>query len=361
MLTWVLLAIVISGAASQRQVLADEVRRSTDVTWLERLCTELSFAEAEYDARGRNTAGVKGVRQAAYVRLGELATAESLAAARRVRSVHQRQSVLPRPLVPQRWHYHPAPHMGDWRWHPGNQIRLSDGRGATAFVLSAYRPPALFIATATQGRWSRPRLVPFAVTPHVTVSLVEVGPGRLRAELAALKSPNTPPLQVPVVPDAVEFDLALVERDTDGDGWTDVEENWVGLNWRSTDSDRDGIDDGHDSTPLPGRQAQIMPEESAIIGHAVFAMFGLSGSSYALFVDEGSASLNVTDLPTPVFYRASAGGVRVTWKILSRTETEATVEITDYVGPLAASGNELKLRRIGEEGYVIAVHMKWIS
>lgn len=84
-------AIVAASARQPSRPLVRDVHASTDVPWLERLCNDRNFAEAEYDDRGRNTAGVKGVRSAAYVRLGELGTRESLAAIARIESAHRNQ------------------------------------------------------------------------------------------------------------------------------------------------------------------------------------------------------------------------------------------------------------------------------
>jgi hypothetical protein len=67
------------------------------------------------------------------------------------------------------------------------------------------------------------------------------------------------------------------------------------------------------------------------------------------------------NLPGPVFYRDARGGVRVTWKITAKSDTEATVEITDFEFALAASGNEVTLRRIGDDWYVVRVRMLWIA
>ena len=56
--------------------------------------------------------------------------------------------------------------------------------------------------------------------------------------------PKGPSLQTPVVPDAIEFGLADILLDTDGDGWSDLEEEWLGLSWHAADTDRDGLNDG---------------------------------------------------------------------------------------------------------------------
>jgi hypothetical protein len=355
------LAIVASLNAVQPRSLVGEVQSSTEVAWLERLCSDLAFAEAEYADRGRNTAGVKGVRSAAYVRLGAIGTPESLAAVNRIEAQHRGQSVLPRAVVPEGWLYHAAPHMSDSRWRV-TTTTLSDGRDAGAFILEFYGPPSLFVATRRDGRWSRPRLVMRQAPPFARVALREVGPDRLRAEFAPQEVPPgatfTPPQPVP---DAIEFALSEVEKDVDGDGWTDVEEEYLSMNRRAADSDRDGLPDGGDSTPTLTGKSALDATDLMILRRAIFAMFGLTNAPHALFVRDESPRLQLDNLPGPVFYRNAQSGVRVTWEILSRSDSEAKVEITDVEYALAASGNEITLRRTGDQWYVVNVRMLWIS
>jgi len=349
-------------ATDQPRSLHSEVLASSDISWLERLCTDLPFAESEYADRGRNTAGVKGVRSAAYVRLGQIGAPDSLAAIARIEAAHRGQTVLPRPVVPGGWLYHPAPHMSDMRWPRSSRIRLSQGLEATAFVFDFYGPAALFIATGTNERWSRPRLVLPNIQRFVDVQLTEVGRDRLRADFTAASARGQKLTLVPLVPDTIEFSLSDIEKDSDGDGWTDVEENWLEMNWREADSDRDGSPDGSDSTPTFEKvQAPLNPTEAVILRRALFAMFGLTGAPNALFVRDGSPRVQLDNLPGPVFYRDPRSGVRVGWKTLSRSDVDARVEIADYEGPLAASGNEVALRRIGDQWYVVGIRMLWIS
>jgi hypothetical protein len=354
------LAMISTGALQPRSLFSD-VQASTDVPWLERLCNEPAVADAEYAARGRNTAGVKGVRSAAYVRLGELGTSDSLEAIARVEAAHRGQTVLPRVVVPGGWRHHPAPHMSDSRWQIENRLRLSQGLDATAFILDFYGPPALFIVTGREGRWGRPHLVLSGIPRYVTVSLREVGRDRLRAEFSTLRERRRL-TEVPVVPEAIEFSLSEIEKDADGDGWTDVEEGWLETDMRATDTDRDGLPDGSDSTPaFESPRTQADPVEAAILRRALFALFGLTGAPHALFVRDQSYRLQLDNLPGPVFYRDARSGVRVTWKVVKRSDAEATVEIIDYEAPLAASGNEITLRHISGDWYVARIKMLWIS
>jgi hypothetical protein len=358
----VTVAVSISLSAIQPRSLVTEVQSSTNVAWLERLCNDVAFAEAEYADRGRNTAGVKGVRSAAYVRLGELATPESVAAIPRIEAAHRAQSVLPPAITPGAWSYHPAPHMSDSRWRIDSRTPVSQGFDAAAFVLEFYGAVSLFVATGENGRWGRPYLVLPSVQRDAVVTLRDLGGGRLRAAFSTASAPNQERTTLPFVPGAIEFSLSDVQQDSDGDGWTDIEEQWLDLSWHDPDSDRDRLPDGSDSTPgFQPTGAAVDPVDAAILRRALFAMFGLTGSPHALFVRDQSPRLQLDNLPGPVFYRDARNGVRVTWKVVKRSDAEAVVEITDYEAPLAASGNELRLRRVGDEWYVVSIRMLWIS
>ena len=164
-------------------------------------------------------------------------------------------------------------------------------------------------------------------------------------------------------PDAVEVRLPDIEKDSDGDGWTDILERHLQMSWLSKDTDGDGIQDDRDPAPDFREPAGDRTDEDVQIHkRAVFAMFGLTEAPGALFVADNSRRLQVDGLPGPVFYREGHGGVRVTWKVESKTASEAIVEITDFEGVLAASGNELKLRKAADGGwYVVSIRMKWIS
>jgi hypothetical protein len=48
----------------------------------------------------------------------------------------------------------------------------------------------------------------------------------------------------------LEFDLATLAVDRDGDGLTDIEEHRLGLDFSNADTDGDGVPDGRDPLPL---------------------------------------------------------------------------------------------------------------
>jgi hypothetical protein len=342
--------------------LVRQAQQSNDVQWLERLCTDLPFAEAEYAERGQNTGGVKGSRSAAYVRLGAIGSPASLAALARVEKVSYQRSVLPRPATPALPAYHPAPHMSDPVWRPVAQLRLQDGRSVGAYILSDYGPPTLFIALQRGQTWSPPLMIPMPMPYFDTPAIVlnEAAQGRIRF---GFTPPDRGVRGTPIypTPDAIEVLLREVERDSDADGWTDIAERHLQMNWLSKDSDGDGIPDDRDAAPTYREPGALDDDDARILRRAIFSMFGLTESPGALFVADNSRRLQPAGLPGPLFYREGNGGVRLTWKILRKTENAATVELTDLEGALAASGNEVSLRKIDGNWYVVAIRGVWIS
>jgi hypothetical protein len=109
----------------------------------------------------------------------------------------------------------------------------------------------------------------------------------------------------------------------------------------------------------PRGRAALTLRMLAILQQAIFAVFGLTESRWVLFGrDESVPQLEVPGLAAPVLYnrplradplKGAPGGVFVTWKIVRKTADEATVQISDWEGPLAAGGQDVFLRRINNE------------
>ncbi len=72
---------------------------------------------------------------------------------------------------------------------------------------------------------------------------------------------------------------ARLTRDSDGDGYTDLVEEWYGLNPNSRDTDGDGIADGIDRNPFAGRPPTT-EEELAVA--AVFDCYAIKSESPVL-------------------------------------------------------------------------------
>ena len=161
--------------------------------------------------------------------------------------------------------------------------------------------------------------------------------------------------------------LAEILRDSDSDGWTDREEERLGLDARDRDSDHDGIPDGADVCPLYPAPKRATTEDETILQKAILATFGLSGSRQLLYVTPGCVKVHVAGYGGPIIYDrsiprdGSPGGPYVTWKIASKSAAEALVEISDWEGILAAGGQTVTLRKMAGQWIVVARHTTWVS
>jgi hypothetical protein len=363
----------------------EQVGASDDIPWLEQIANSAAFARGVWQTQRRPVGQPKDLRIVAYARLGELGTDDSVAAQQRVRAQFAARSVISDTVnLTESWP-HPGWHMGDYDPVPLAQTQTSDGKRFVTFLADLLGAPQLFLVRCggDNSRCARPK--PFAAWPwqdvKVDASLEAVSAGHLRLNLRPVA-----PLQRSIMdgtgpvesvsrqtpkPESRDIDISDVERDSDSDGWTDIEEQTLGLDPARGDSDGDGIDDAHDRAPLyaPPR-ADAAAEETRILQAAVFAAFGLSESRWALFANGGQVrKLEVPGLAAPVLFNqplrfdptGGPGGVFVRWKIVRQSMTDATVEISDWEGPLAAGGQDIFLRRIKDQWIVIGRQTTWIS
>jgi len=356
LVTLALAADLVAGQQRINRGPIDEVRQSTDVAWLERIASSSAFAQEVQRASPIGMA--KLLRGAAYARLGDIGTPESLAAVGRIE-----QSMADVPLTP------PTVPLGLWpsvSWHMRDDDQLPmatalapDGTTYAVVAASLLGGFDLFlISTRTPDdpqSWSRPKLL---------------GPpapreGDRRASLA-FRGPAT--LVLATSGTEMQFALDDIERDADGDGWTDVEEGRTGTNPHAPDSDGDGIPDGRDVCPLwPLPSATALDDNDAILQRAVFAAFALTGSRQMLFVTPATPRVHVRGYGGPIIFdrplpsRGSSGGVYVSWRIRERTATDAVVELSDWEGPLAAGGQDVFLKKVLGQWIVVAVKATWVS
>jgi len=334
----------------------DDVQQSTDVAWLERIASSAAFAQEVQ--RASRIGMAKLLRGAAYARLGDIGTPESLAAVGRIE-----QSLADVPLTP------PTVPLGVWpsvSWHmrdveevPMATALAPDGTTYAVVAASLLGGFDLFlISTRTPDdpqSWSRPKLLGPPASRE----------GDRRASLA-FRGPAT--LVLATSGTEMQFALDDIERDSDGDGWTDVEEGRIGTNPHAPDSDGDGIPDGRDVCPLwPLPSATALDDNDAILQRAVFAAFALTGSRQMLFVTPATPRVHVRGYGGPIIFerplpsRGSSGGVYVSWRIRERTATDAVVELTDWEGLLAAGGQDVFLKKVLGKWTVVAVKPTWIS
>jgi hypothetical protein len=376
---FVLSAAVLSvGLLSGRPVATGEgaevVGASTDAVWLEKLVTSWD-AGSSLARPGTLAGGIKDVRTSAFARLGQLGTPESLAAVRRIEDA-TRKAWRQRTMRFDRW-THPCWHFADFQ-EEQKVAMLSVGGGLTYaivndsglmgdedwFLLSA--PSSRY--AEWQGAWLIPK--PDSATARAFNLVFSQGGGVLIAFTKRAETLLEPlnPVAGGVVPkirlDGVSKLISVKEvlQDSDDDGWSDLEEERLGLDAHNIDSDGDHLPDGSD--PCPNYAADpkdATDEDLGILQKALFATFGLSGSRNLIFVNDGSRRLQVWGYDGTFLYGVNrtkwtqhhSAGIWVDWKIASRNESEAEVDIQDYEGPTAAGGQTVTLRRIAGAWYVV--------
>jgi hypothetical protein len=369
------------------------VEESTNVAWLERIAQSLDNAQ-ELGPRGGLGGHARDLRTAAYARLGTLATPESLAAVERIEQQARGESLTPR-TIPLGVQTHPCWHFSDPEIRPLAQARASDGRTYAVLTSSLLGSQDLFLISTTTPddpvSWSRPVLVPdqgriytsikqpqlkvasdglleftYIHDPKLTREYIE----RTQASGKTLPKPGD---------QRVEIRLADVLRDTDQDGWTDIEEQRLGLDPNKADTDGDGLADGMDPCPnYAPTNADASKENSIILQKAVFATFGLSGSRYLLIVgpsaergvDPTTQKIQAWGYPGPIIYREDSGdswrkahgfgGVFVSWRV-ARTGDEAKVTILDYEGSEAAGSQYVLLKKISGKWTVVGRQFGFVS
>ena len=356
LVTLALTAHLVAGQQRISRRPIDDVQQSTDIAWLERIASSAAFAQEVQRASPIGMA--KLLRGAAYARLGAIGTPESLAAVGRIE-----QSMADVPLTPS------TVPLGIWptvSWHMRDvdQVPMAtaiapDGTTFAVVAASLLGGFDLFlISTRTPGdpqSWSRPKLLGPAAQRE-----------RDRGASLAFRGPAT--LVFTTSGTEMQFALDDIERDSDGDGWTDVEEGRIGTNPHAPDSDGDGLPDGRDVCPLwPLPSATTLDDNEAILQRAVFAAFALTGSRQMLYVTPATPRVHVRGYGGPIIFdrplpgSGSSGGVYVSWRIRERSAADAVVEVTDWEGLLAAGGQDVFLKKVLGRWTVVAVKATWVS
>ena len=333
------------------------VERSTDVAWLERVAVSAAFAG---EVQGRSPIGMpKALRVAAYARLGAIGTAESLAAIGRVERELAATLLTPSTVPLDVW---PAIgwHMTDRDMSGGPLATAAPQNGVTYAVVAATLlggTDYFLISTRTpldRQSWSRPRLI----APM---------PRRSRGGTTTLVWRGLRTLVLDSDGETVQIAIDDIERDSDGDGWTDLEEARIGTNPHNPDSDDDGIPDGRDVCPLYAAPSGA-DDSSMILQAAVFGAFALTGSRELLYVTPQTPRVHLTGYAGPVLYDRAIpksgdgnGGTYVSWKIVNKTADDAMVQLTDWEGLLGGGGQDVTLKKFGSRWIVVAVKTSWVS
>jgi hypothetical protein len=110
-------------------------------------------------------------------------------------------------------------------------------------------------------------------------------------------------------------------------------------------------------------------EQFQIIQRAVFATFGISGARHLLIVTPTTTRLQLWGYAGPVLYNPDPAQWRkdhgytaifVKWEVSIQSDT-ATVSLQDYEAPLAASSQEVTLRKLNGQWYVIKRKLGMVS
>lgn len=180
-----------------------------------------------------------------------------------------------------------------------------------------------------------------------------------------------------------------LQRDTDGDGLTDVAEQRLGTDPRNRDTDGDGDPDGID--PWPNAPPRKLSDAEQVLAAAFEARYHFAdGESPAIFFAEGGmqsfemvgwagpviwrSAEEHKDRPLPLakYYWQGVGFLRFrtvsegkdwTTKCIrwNGDHTEAYVLISTYYGGLQGTGYGIKLRKSGQQWVVIWMEMEYIS
>ena len=373
------LSVGLAGSAQSR---SGQFDRSNDVQLLERIASSDGSQDPGTQPLGQSG---KERRTAAYVRLGAIGTEESLDAARRVEARLKATPLLPA-TVSVRILIHPMAHFADVAATPFVTVRTSDGTtyGIVSEDLLGDVNDLFLISTRTPNdpaSWTRPVLIPDrSYRGFHDPKLTGGRPGELIFTFVQgrsgprdlMEGQTTPPERAPVLgKQRWILSLHKILQDSDGDGWTDAEEERLGLDPYRKDTDGDGIPDGQDVCPnYAAKSDEAHDEEVQILQKAILAEYGLSRSRALILVAPGSRRFEVDGYRGPVIFlddtktwsaKHPEGGIFVSWKITAKTGSDAIVSLSDREGPIAGGGVELHLHKFGNEWFVISRTLRWIS
>jgi hypothetical protein len=330
--------------------------------------------------KGRLVQLTKGSQTGAYLQLGNLGTEEALAALDRIEAEAKKVTLTPEKVAMGVWP-HAVGHFEVGRVEPLTQVRTPNGTTYGVVLSGILGGPGDFFLVWTKTpqdatSWSRPRLLPQRIFPGIDKPVLTAkDDDNLVLSYIQRKPParnlmdgtDDQGRESPVKgKQKLEFSISEVCKDSDGDGWTDIEEKRLGLDPQKADTDGDGIPDGQDVCPDYAPSAKDASDEDVeIIQKVVFATYGLSGSRDLLIasITERNMQLRKVQLwgyggpvlynPPGNWHKDHPGTFFVGWSVKHISETEASVALRDYEGSLASSWMEVFLRKIGRRWVVV--------
>lgn len=318
----------------------------------------------------------------AYVRLGQLGTWSATEALARIEHAARTDDIdIPRAI-------------SSGSPIDTNPIARAKGSDGEEFLLVSNRlftwgPVALSRRSGPSAEWSRPVLVPITIRERGPYSPPSALAVTMRRQVVIswydiddaggnpAKAPESGPhaSKPRRVHRSETFDLDELERDSDGDGWTDIEEARMGLDPRNPDTDRDGIPDGRDRCPnlaAGPRGDGGGAETSEIITKAALALFGLPSTPHwgLQMVGPSADRVSLIGQAGPFIYERATNNRTLTWsrserwvswQIILRTRTTAAVVFEDSVSNFGGTGYEVFLcKRYGRWCVIFSTHT-WVS
>jgi hypothetical protein len=342
-----------------------DLQKETDLALLEKIAG--SMAEADKLDFGSHADAYFQDRVDAYTRLAAIGTPEALAAIHRIEDAAQK-----RPRMPER------ASLADWNrvWAVSfsdvlEVARVTAKDGTTYLVMGTVTFGMFDLALASTRKsddpaaWNRPRLLPTGDR----FSRVDAIP---RAE-------SDPKLEMPDAETLVlswtdpkkerqqlKWSIAEVFRDTDGDGWTDIEEVRLGLDPKKADTDGDGISDGQDICPDCAPDKKDADDlDVTLIQKAFFTVFGFTDTRNIFVLAAGSRPVQlwgyrgvVLTKQDPARWHIDEVGhfppvLLVSWKVTSKTDEAAAVAISEKDNGLIAHYHTVGFCKIGKEWCVV--------
>jgi hypothetical protein len=268
----------------------------------------------------------------AYVRLGQIGTAESLAALRSIEARARTEALNSRSVLL-------ATGLG--------RVSATSQRGTVYTVVQGtFRDiDSMYLVVTPPGeepaRLPKPYLLP--LKPRATPaywSLRVVSADRLILTMPV--SGARPGRRETWHPGDFDLSLAAIMRDTDADGVTDVEERRMAMDPANRDTDGDGLPDGVDQWPdLPGPAGRPSSDDARMLQRAVFAAFGTSASGAVFIAHPSAPPIEVPGYEGRVLYspaafetaRAEKRPARfVAWRILCRAGSDAVTAAVSMGG-----------------------------
>jgi hypothetical protein len=379
MVTALLMSVLMTAAFAQagvprnsRQAAAEALRaklQSNDIAWLEATAGD----EVTADLVTPPGSGSYHTRRLAYIRLGEIGTPEALAALARIRANVRSWPMTPA-VVPLSVWPHPAPHVGASRPEPFVSIDAPEGTTYALLTASLLGDFDLFLVSRRAGgEWSRPLLVPVRVYRSIDSPVLAWSEPGVLTFTFVQREPATPAsirssrLLAPVRPVVLgqqthTLDIAAITRDSDSDGWTDLEEERLTIDPRNPDTDGDGLSDGADPSPNHSALADREDDQTAVVREALFVTFGINRSRSLIHVEPGPTPVQVWGFRGPVIYGVDTerwrethdiGYVLVSWQVIEISVSTAVVQVRDYEAPLSAASFSVRLSRIGTTWVVV--------